>query len=124
MSNESAAHDLYENKLLQSDVTELTSLFSLGWPAPHRVAKNLATEKWNLGAADKPRWIRCLDQLAALSVKHTPGWLQDYLYRWQTLSRPLFTRVAPTRRAISTRARIPILKIVTKVNYYLVRLYF
>lgn len=45
LSPESRAHLEYKERLLGADRTVLTHLFGLGWPAPHRVVPNAATER-------------------------------------------------------------------------------
>jgi NAD(P)H-dependent flavin oxidoreductase YrpB (nitropropane dioxygenase family) len=45
LSAESRAHPEYKRRLLDTDETILTDLFGLGWPAPHRVVPNAATER-------------------------------------------------------------------------------
>jgi nitronate monooxygenase len=45
LSEESRAHPEYKRRLLDADETVLTELFGLGWPAPHRVVPNAATER-------------------------------------------------------------------------------
>ncbi len=44
LSDESSAHPEYKRRLLTAEETILTELFGLGWPAPHRVVPNAATE--------------------------------------------------------------------------------
>src|SRR3954447_25299463 len=44
LSEESRAHALYKERLLEADETILTELFGAGWPAPHRVVPNAATD--------------------------------------------------------------------------------
>jgi nitronate monooxygenase len=46
MSEESGAHLAYKARLSGAKETVLTELFGLGWPAPHRVVPNAATERW------------------------------------------------------------------------------
>lgn len=43
-SGESRAHPEYKRRLLGAEETILTELFGLGWPAPHRVIANAATD--------------------------------------------------------------------------------
>jgi len=45
LSAESRAHPAYKRRLLDAHETILTELFGLGWPAPHRVVPNAATER-------------------------------------------------------------------------------
>src|SRR5436189_98037 len=49
MSRESGAHPDYKRRLVEADETLLTELFGVGWPAPHRVIPNAATERWCCG---------------------------------------------------------------------------
>ncbi|MGH2985909.1 MAG: NAD(P)H-dependent flavin oxidoreductase, partial [Solirubrobacterales bacterium] len=46
VSEESGAHAAYKQHLLAAHETILTELFGAGWPAPHRVVANAATERW------------------------------------------------------------------------------
>jgi nitronate monooxygenase len=46
LSEESRAHPAYKRRLVKAEETLLTDLFGAGWPAPHRVAPNAATERW------------------------------------------------------------------------------
>jgi NAD(P)H-dependent flavin oxidoreductase YrpB (nitropropane dioxygenase family) len=56
LSEESRAHSEYRRRLLNAEQTILTELFGAGWPAPHRVIANAATEHW-LGS-DPPATCR------------------------------------------------------------------
>ena len=55
LSEESRAHPGYRERLLAADSTVLTELFGTGWPAPHRVVPNAATERWLGGDPRGPR---------------------------------------------------------------------
>ena len=46
LTHESRAHPEYQRRVLAADKTFRTMLFGLGWPAPHRVIPNAATERW------------------------------------------------------------------------------
>ncbi len=46
LSEESRAHPAYKERLLSAEATILTDLFGAGWPAPHRVVPNAATDRW------------------------------------------------------------------------------
>jgi NAD(P)H-dependent flavin oxidoreductase YrpB (nitropropane dioxygenase family) len=46
LTDESAAHPLYKQRLLAADRTFATLLFGLGWPRLHRVVRNEATDRW------------------------------------------------------------------------------
>ena len=45
LAEESRAHPAYRERLLAARTTILTELFGAGWPAPHRVVPNAATER-------------------------------------------------------------------------------
>src|SRR5262245_54014942 len=60
LSDESRAHPKYIRRLLEADETILTELFGTGWPAPHRVVPNAATERWLGGDPRGPRLNRVL----------------------------------------------------------------
>ena len=51
LSNESRAHPEYQRRVMAAETTVLTEVFGLGWPAPHRVVRNAATERWRAGDA-------------------------------------------------------------------------
>ena len=46
LTEESAAHPGYQQRVLTADTTVETALFGLGWPARHRVVPNAATRRW------------------------------------------------------------------------------
>ncbi len=46
LSDESAAHPDYKQRVLAATRTIETTLFGLGWPARHRVVENGATRRW------------------------------------------------------------------------------
>jgi NAD(P)H-dependent flavin oxidoreductase YrpB (nitropropane dioxygenase family) len=46
LTHESAAHPLYQQRVLAADATLETTLFGFGWPARHRVVANAATQRW------------------------------------------------------------------------------
>lgn len=95
LSEESRAHPLYKERLLAADRTILTELFGLGWPAPHRVVPNEATEQHHLGATgDVPRPNRVLNRMSALGVRFLP----------EALQRSLVTRQRPDSRLLAPQA--------------------
>jgi nitronate monooxygenase len=46
LTEESRAHPLYKQRVLEADATIETTLFGFGWPARHRVVGNGATRRW------------------------------------------------------------------------------
>lgn len=91
LSDESRAHPEYKQRLLGADETLLTELFSLGWPAPHRVVRNQATES----GSDEP-----LPPLAA--TDDGPRELVDTgpLYAGETVAR--IDEVRPAAEIVAT----------------------
>jgi len=61
MTPESRAHPAYKERLVAGRETVLTTLFGFGWPAPHRVLRNAATERWLRGGPRGPLPVRALN---------------------------------------------------------------
>jgi nitronate monooxygenase len=97
MTEESSAHPAYKQRLMEGRETVLTELFGMGWPAPHRVLWNEATERWLTGNKRGPGWVRAANRLTAPLAKRTPESLQFRLVRLQRGSIPLLTPLAVTR---------------------------
>jgi len=96
LSEESRAHPEYRVRLLAAERTLLTELFGAGWPAPHRVIANAATEHWLGGDPRGPRLNRALNRLLAPGVRYVPASLQGRMARAQTLDSRLLTPLGPT----------------------------
>lgn len=119
LSEESRAHPDYKQRLLAAEETILTDLFGAGWPAPHRVVRNAATEQWlsrvrrtfvpysgakvrrtsgELGPAlaRAPVANRVLNRLLALGVRRVPDGLQGRMVRAQRPGSRLLTPAGPT----------------------------
>ncbi len=112
LSEESHAHALYKERLLAADETLLTELFGAGWPAPHRVVPNAATDHFlgrrsSLGRITRPkderqellrgpRFNRLLNHLLAPGVRCTPPSLQARMIRAQRPGSRLLTPAGPT----------------------------
>ena len=92
MSEESGAHADYKSRLIAARETVLTELFGIGWPAPHRVVPNAATERWLRRNPRGPRWLRALHRVTAIGASHVPIAVQPCA--WSVY------------RGCSTRARI------------------
>jgi nitronate monooxygenase len=100
LSAESRAHPSYKERLLGAEETILTELFGAGWPAPHRVVPNAATERW-LGTPPRrqsrpPRANRALNRLLAPGTRYLPGSLQARMIRAQRPGSRLLTPAGPT----------------------------
>jgi len=119
LSEESRAHPLYKERLLASQETILTELFGAGWPAPHRVVPNAATERWlpdgarppsRVGSAEDerreplrpPRLNRVLNHLLAPGARHAPPGLQARMIRAQRPGSRLLSPAGPTDDAPET----------------------
>lgn len=96
LSEESRAHPAYRERLLAAHETILTELFGTGWPAPHRVVANAATERW-LGADPRgPRLNRALNRLTGPTARYMPSNLQARLARAQRPGSRLLSPMGPT----------------------------
>jgi nitronate monooxygenase len=96
MSEESGAHPDYKRRLIGARETVLTELFGLGWPAPHRVVPNAATERWLQDDPRGPRWVRAVHRLSSVGASRVPIALQLRLAAAQRPGRPLFGPAAAT----------------------------
>ena len=95
LADESRAHATYKQRLLESDETFLTELFGLGWPAPHRVIRNAATDRWLADGSRVPPLNRALNRLFATGVRFTPAALQQRLVLAQRPGSRLLTPLGP-----------------------------
>ena len=96
MSEESGGHPDYKARLIEADGTVLTELFGVGWPAPHRVVPNAATERWLGGDRRGPGWIRALHRVTAVGASRVPIPVQLRLAASQRPNRPFFGPAAAT----------------------------
>jgi len=96
LADESRAHPEYRKRLLAAERTLLTELFGAGWPAPHRVIANPATERWLDGDPRGPRLNRALNWLLAPGARYAPAHLQARMAVAQTPSSRLLTPLGPT----------------------------
>jgi nitronate monooxygenase len=83
LSEESRAHPRYRELLIEADRTILTELFGAGWPAPHRVVPNAATDRALRGDPRGPPVNRVLNRLSAPAARFVPVALQARLARAQ-----------------------------------------
>jgi nitronate monooxygenase len=96
LSEESDAHPEYKRRLLDARHTVLTELFGAGWPAPHRVVPNAATERWLCEGERGPAWIRALHRSTAPALSHLPQAVIQRATRSQRPGMPLLGPAAPT----------------------------
>lgn len=96
MSEESGAHPAYKARLIDARETLITELFGLGWPAPHRVVPNAATDRWLRRDPRGPAWVRGIHRLSSVGASRVPVSLQRRLAASQRPSRPLFGPAAAT----------------------------
>jgi NAD(P)H-dependent flavin oxidoreductase YrpB (nitropropane dioxygenase family) len=112
ISEESRAHPAYKQRLLAAEETILTDLFGAGWPAPHRVVANAATERWlssrrssfprNSRGKDERRDVRgplanrVLNHALAPGTRYLPDSLQARMIRAQQPGSRLLTPAGPT----------------------------
>jgi NAD(P)H-dependent flavin oxidoreductase YrpB (nitropropane dioxygenase family) len=95
LSEESRAHPEYRRRLLEAEDTILTELFGAGWPAPHRVVANAATERWLAGDPRGPRLNRLLNHLLAPGARYMPAGLQGRMARAQRPGSRLLSPLGP-----------------------------
>jgi NAD(P)H-dependent flavin oxidoreductase YrpB (nitropropane dioxygenase family) len=96
LSEESRAHPEYRRRLLGAEETILTELFGTGWPAPHRVVANAATEHW-LGTDPRgPALNRALNRLSAPGARYMPTSIQHRIAKAQRPASRLLSPAGPT----------------------------
>lgn len=96
LSAESSAHPDYRRRLLEAQDTILTELFGAGWPAPHRVVANAATEHWLGGNRRGPALNRLINRLLAPGARYTPASLQLRMMRAQRPGSRVLSPAGPT----------------------------
>ena len=93
LTHESRAHPEYQRRILAARKTIRTTLFGLGWPAPHRVIANAATERWCRDDGTAKVGPRLINARSAVLAK-LPATAS--VLRLQTPRLPLFSPIAPT----------------------------
>ncbi len=96
LSEESDAHPEYKSRLLDAHDTVLTDLFGAGWPAPHRVVRNAATERWLKDDDRGPSWVRALHRATAPALSRMPVGLIQRASRSQRPGMPMLGPSAAT----------------------------
>jgi NAD(P)H-dependent flavin oxidoreductase YrpB (nitropropane dioxygenase family) len=96
LSEESRAHPEYTQRLLGAEETILTELFGAGWPAPHRVVPNAATERQLGRDLRGPALNRALNRLTAPGARYMPASIQHRIARAQRPASRLLSPAGPT----------------------------
>ena len=96
LSDESGGHPEYKARLLDAHETVLTELFGAGWPAPHRVVRNAATDRWLWGDSRGPGWVRAANRLTAPLLSRVPPGAQARAAKAQRPGLPLLGPTPPT----------------------------
>ena len=96
LSEESHAHPEYKRRLLSARDTVLTDLFGAGWPAPHRVVRNAATERWLRDGDRPPAWVRGLHRATAPALSRMPVGLIQRAAQTQRPGMPMLGPAAAT----------------------------
>ena len=97
LSEESHAHPEYKRRLLGARATVLTELFGAGWPAPHRVVANAATDRWLADRGAAPRWLSRLHRMTAPALARAP---QGLAARLAAVQRPGFPLLGPAAATV------------------------
>jgi NAD(P)H-dependent flavin oxidoreductase YrpB (nitropropane dioxygenase family) len=95
LSDESPAHPEYKRRLIESERTLLTELFGFGWPAPHRVIANRATERWLREDPRGPGPVRLAQRLTGPIGPRLPLTVGERMARQARLQIPLYGPAAP-----------------------------
>jgi NAD(P)H-dependent flavin oxidoreductase YrpB (nitropropane dioxygenase family) len=95
LTAESRAHPDYKRRLVAARETVLTTLFSFGWPARHRVVANAATER-GLAGGGPPALNRLVNRLSAPGARLAPERMQAVLARRQRAGGVLLGPSPPT----------------------------
>lgn len=95
LTDESAAHPSYKERVLGAERTLVTVLFGLGWPMRHRVVPNAATRRWCASNDLGPAWLATLGRVSAPVARALPMSALDPLTARQRVAVPLFSPGLP-----------------------------
>jgi NAD(P)H-dependent flavin oxidoreductase YrpB (nitropropane dioxygenase family) len=95
LTHEARAHRAYQSRIINADKTFRTTLFGLGWPAPHRVVANAATARWSHDDG-RTRLVPAAINSASRMLTRLPDRAVMPAARMQRAALPLFSPVAPT----------------------------
>lgn len=94
LTEECDAHPGYQQRVLAADRTLRTMLFGLGWPMPHRVVPNAATERWCRRDDRGPRAVIALERLSS-PLARLPMSITGRTVKTQDPRVPLFGPATP-----------------------------
>jgi nitronate monooxygenase len=95
LTEESAAHPDYKQRLIGAERTLATLLFGLGWPLRHRVVPNAATERWCSRHELGSPIVRMANRISAPLGRLTPLEQMGRLTALQRPELPFFTPALP-----------------------------
>jgi NAD(P)H-dependent flavin oxidoreductase YrpB (nitropropane dioxygenase family) len=97
LTEESAAHAGYKQRVLDAERTLATGLFGIGWPLRHRVIANAATDRWCRASELGPRSVRVAARLSAPIGRLMPLDAMGALVAVQRPGLPFFSPALPLR---------------------------
>jgi NAD(P)H-dependent flavin oxidoreductase YrpB (nitropropane dioxygenase family) len=95
LTDEAGAHPECQRRILGADKTCRTTLFGLGWPAPHRVVANAATRRWCRDDG-RPKLVPRVINARSRMLASLPDGAIMPTTRMQTPDLPMFSLIAPT----------------------------
>ena len=95
LTHEARAHPVYQRRILAADKTFRTTLFGLGWPAPHRVVANAATRRWCRGDGSVKLVPRMINAGSGILAR-LPERAMTSVLGLQSPGLPLFSPIPPT----------------------------
>ncbi|GAC1635587.1 MAG: hypothetical protein NVS4B6_02660 [Mycobacterium sp.] len=95
LTHEARAHPEYQRRIIDADKTFRTTLFGLGWPAPHRVVANAATRRW-CHDDGRTKSLPALINSASAVLARLPDRAMMPVTRMQRPALPMFSPIAPT----------------------------
>jgi nitronate monooxygenase len=95
LTDDARAHPEYKRRILAADNTFRTTLFGLGWPAPHRVVANAVTRRW-CHDDGRAKLAPGLINAGSRMLTKLPDRAIMPVARLQTPALPMFSPIAPT----------------------------
>jgi NAD(P)H-dependent flavin oxidoreductase YrpB (nitropropane dioxygenase family) len=95
LTEESRAHPEYQRRVLHADRTLRTLLFGVGWPLPHRVVPNAATDRWCARNELGPTSARVVSRVTGRTRRLLPLSAMTTAPVLQRPGAPLFTPALP-----------------------------